>query len=130
MDKYIVRLTADERIFLDSIIKIGKANAKKIQYAHILLESDVNNPEFPSKKDSEIAEILRISINTVRRVRRRLVLEGLESSLSRKPHPRTRPRIVDGEQEAHLIALCCSPPPEGRCRWTLKILRNKYIELQ
>lgn len=71
-----------------------------------------------------------MSSKTVARIRQRFVEEGLESALSRRPHANPKSRKIDGEREAHLVALCCSTPPEGRSRWTLKLLANKLIALE
>src|SRR5690606_26923863 len=81
------------------------------------------------KTDQEIAKGLGINESTVRRIRKRFVEEGLEEAISRKKHSRTRPRKITGEEEAHLIAICCSSPPEGRNRWTLKLLAGRLVEM-
>ena len=129
MEKYVVRLTQNERDDLLSLIKTGKASAAKLTHARIILATDENNTDQP-KIDTEVAKELHVSSKTVARTRQRFVEEGLESALSRKPHSNTRPRKIDGEQEAHLIALSCSNPPDGRARWTLKLLASQLIELE
>ena len=127
MEKYIVKLTRDEREYLLSLIKKGKTSAYKLTHARILLEADENNGE--EKTDAEIAEQLHVGVKTVKRIRKRLVEEGIEEALSRKPHVRTRSRKLGGEEEAYLIALTCSQPPEGRNRWTLKLLSDRMVEV-
>lgn len=130
MDKYIVKLTKEEREELLTLIRVGKKAANKLMHARVLLSSDENDSKLKLKTDEEIAKEMHVSSKTVARIRQRFVEEGLESALSRRPHPNPKGRKIDGEQEAHLVALCCSTPPEGRSRWTLKLLANKLIELE
>jgi transposase len=129
MEKYTVKLTEDERIDLLSLIKIGKGSAAKLTHARILLAADERDNLAKKKSDVEIGKELHLSYKTVARARQRFVEEGLESALSRKPHSNPKPRKMDGDQEAHLIALSCSNPPDGRSRWTLKLLANRLVEL-
>ncbi len=82
------------------------------------------------KTDEEIASHFDLGLKTVCRVRQRFVEEGLESTICRKPRSRIKPNKVDGEREAHLIAICCSKPPEGRSRWTLKLLADKMVSME
>ncbi len=126
--KYIVRLTEDERIDLDSLIHIGKVAAHKRLHAEILLKADMSDLGAQWNDDS-ISEAFGISTRTVERVRKRLVQKGLEAALNREPPSRVRSRVIDGENEAHLIALSCGDPPEGYSRWTLRLLGQKMIEL-
>jgi len=128
MEKYIVNLSIDERESLLSMIRKGKSSAKKLTYARILLEADENDGD--QQTDEVIAESLYVSDKTVYRVRKRFVEEGFEKALERKPHSRKRPRKIQGEEEAQLVALCCSSPPEGRCRWTLKLLADKLVSME
>ena len=128
MEKYIVKLTQEERESLLSTIRTGKASASKLMHARVLLETDESTGA--KKTDTEIGYHLHVSAKTVARIRQRLVEEGLEAALLRKPHSNPKSRKIDGTQEAHLIALCCSTPPQGRSRWTLKLLANKLVELQ
>jgi transposase len=132
MEKYTVKLTEEERKNLLSLIKTGKHAASKILHARILLASDEGDyvDSESIKTDEEVAKLFDISEKTVKRVRKRLVEEGLEAALLRKKHARTRPRIITGEEEAHLISLCCSSPPEGRNRWTLKLLSDRLVRLE
>lgn len=130
MEKYIVKLTQEERENLLTLIKTGKASANKLTHARILLMADESNNNEMKKTDEEIGKQLHVSAKTVARVRKQLVEGGLESALLRKPHANPKSRKIDGEQEAHLIALCCSNPPEGRSRWTLKLLANKLVEME
>lgn len=131
MEKYIVRLTKEEREYLLSLTKTGRHAASKILHAQILLaldEGDFNDDE--PKTDEETTKRLKINQSTVYRTRKRLVEEGFEAALSRKKHSRTRPRKITGDEEAHLIALCCSNPPEGRSRWTLKLLSSRLVQME
>ena len=122
---YPVRLTPEQRENLLEITRNGRAPAKKILHAQILLWSDVNREggRIPSR---EVAERLNIHINSVDRIRKRFVLHGEGPALNRKPReaPSVPPKI-DGHVEAHLIAICCGPAPDGRVRWTLKLLANE-----
>jgi len=129
MERYVVKLTQDERINLLLLVKTGKASAAKLTHARIILATDENNTD-KTPYDTKVSKELHVSSRTVARTRQRFVEEGLESALSRKPHSNTRPRKIDGDQEAHLIALSCSTPPAGRSRWTLKLLANHLIELE
>jgi transposase len=127
--KYIVRLTPEERGYLIELTKKGKATAKKITYARILLRADVGE-EGENRKDQAIKELEDVSKDTVARIRQLFVEEGLEAALNRKRHSRRKPRRLDGEQEARLVSMCCSQAPEGRARWTLKLLANQLVEME
>ena len=129
MERYVVKLTQDERANLLLLVKTGKASAAKLTHARIILATDENNTD-KTPYDTKVSKELHVSSRTVARTRQRFVEEGLDSALSRKPHSNTRPRKIDGDQEAHLIALSCSAPPAGRARWTLKLLANHLIELE
>lgn len=129
--RYVVRVTEEERTALLLLIKTGKAAAKKLEHARIVLATDESDNNATKKRtDSEIGEELHVSKKTVGRIRQRFVEEGLESCLSRKPHSGYKPYKIDGEQEAHLVALSCSKPPQGRARWTLKLLAAQLVGLE
>jgi transposase len=130
MDKYIVKLTPEERAELLLLIRVGKKAANKLMHARVLLSADENDTKLKPKTDKEIATEIHVSSKTVARIRQRFVEEGMESALSRRPHANPKSRKIDGEQEAYLVALCCSTPPEGRSRWTLKLLANKLVSLE
>jgi hypothetical protein len=130
MKKYRVTLTADERTSLQALIAAGKAAAKKLAHARILLKADQadGGPGWP---DERIAEALEVSTDTVARVRQRFVERGLEDALGRKrPDRPSRRRTLDGAAEARLVALACSAPPRGRKAWTLRLLADKLVELE
>jgi Homeodomain-like domain len=127
--KYVVRLSAEERQQLETLIRKGRGPARRLLKARILLKADVSE-RGPGWSDGRIIAALDTSASLVYRVRKQLVEEGFEAVLSRKQ--RTTPavaRIFDGEKEARLIALACSKPPKGRARWTLRLLENKVVEL-
>jgi len=128
--KYVVRLDAEERERLRPLVSAGRVAAYKRRHAAILLKAD-QGPEGPAWTDTRIAEALDVSVRSIESLRRRLVEEGLEACLVRK-QPAWPPRAptLDGEQEARLIALCCSAPPEGRQRWTLRLLADRLVELE
>ena len=120
--KYIVKLSAEERNRLDVLIQRGKAPARRLLKARILLKADASTAG-EAWSDSRIAAALDTSIDTISRTRQQLVEEGLDAALTRKHSPNSaRRRIFDGAAEAKLIALACSPPPKGRKRWTLTLL--------
>jgi transposase len=121
--RYIVTLTEDERAHLLALTKKGTVSARKLTRAHILLQADVGGI------DAGIAAALHVGIATVERVRKRFVEEGLEVSLNERPRPGGQ-RKLDGKQEAFLIALACSTPPEGRTSWTMQLLAHKLVELR
>lgn len=126
--KYQVRLTEEERSYLDSLIHKGKVSAHQRLHAEILLKADIS-AWGAHWTDQQISEAFDLSTRTIERVRERLVRESLESALNRAPSARVRRRIIDGESEAHLIALACGDAPEGRSRWTLRLLGQRMVEL-
>ena len=127
--KYVVRLSGEEREELEGLISKGKAPARRLLKARIMLKADVSAAG-EGWSDSRIVEALDTSLSMVYRVRRQLVEEGFAAVLSRKQRaaPAVAP-IFDGEKEAKLIALACSEPPKGRSRWTLRLLEDKVVEL-
>lgn len=125
--KYIVKLTADEKIELEKLIRSGKSKARTLTKARILLKADESDGG-NRWSDREIAEALEVGTSTVERTRMAFVEESLEIALNgikRKPRPPTK---VDGRVEAYVIKLACSTPPEGRGAWTLKLLANGLVE--
>ena len=127
--KYVVRLSAQEREQLETMVRAGKTSAQIVTRARILLKADASDAG-EAWSDSAIAAALDTSVNNVARTRQQLVEEGFEATLKRKYNPNSaRPRIFDGEREAKLIALACSPAPEGFARWSLRLLEEKVVEL-
>ena len=130
MKKYKVTLTYDERLQLQEMIAAGKAAAKKLAHARILLKADAAK-DGPAWSDSVIAEAVEVSVDTVARVRERFVEQGLEAALVRKKQDKlSRERTLDGRAEAKLIALACSTPPNGRQEWTMQLLADRLVELK
>ena len=130
MKRYKVTLEAEERQYLHDLIAAGKAAARKLAHARILLKADAaeGGPAWP---DGRIADALEVSTDTVGRVRRRFVEMGLDAALDRKPRERPPRQIkLDGRAEARLIALACSTPPDGRAVWTMQLLADKLVELE
>ena len=128
--RYLVTLTPEERDDLRALISAGKRSALTLTRARILLKADQADGG-PAWADDRIAEALDCGRRTVERVRQRFVERGLNLALGRKPQDRpSRERKFDGAAEARLIALACSPPPDGRARWTLKLLADKLVELE
>jgi transposase len=125
--RYVVTLTKTERHRLLSMIAVGEGRAMVLRNARILLKAD-QGMHGPDWQDWQISEAFEVSVATIERVRQRFVEEGLEAVLQRRARAPQTP-LVDGEQEAHLIALACSTPPAGRARWTLELLADKMIEL-
>jgi hypothetical protein len=125
--KYHVRLSAEQRQRLADITRNGRSPARKILHARMLLMSDQDHPD-GRWHDQQIAAALGVHVNSVARVRKRFVLAGEQPALQRKARlmPPVPPKI-DGRAEAHLIAICCSPPPAGRARWTLKLLAGEMV---
>ena len=119
---YTVRLSQTEREQLQQLIRSGKSPARKIARARILIKTD------EGWSAPKVAEALDLSVGTVFRTKRRFSEEGLEGALQEKPRPR-RPKKLDERGEAHLIALACSPAPEGHDHWTLRLLAGKVVEL-
>lgn len=126
--KYIVTLTAEERHELSGLISTGKGAARRLAHARILLKAD-QGPDGPGWTDDAIAVAVEGSRPTVERVRKRFVEEGLEAALDPRPPRREYRRRLDGEQEAHLVALVCSRPPAGQVRWSLRLLADRLVEL-
>lgn len=129
MKKYIVRLSGEEQKSLKTLVSSGKGPARMFTRARILLKADVGGGG-PGWPDEKIAEALDITIQTIERVRKQLVEEGLEAVLSRRKYmQKVSRKKFDGDTEAHLIALACSETPEGYTRWSLRLLADRMVEL-
>jgi transposase len=130
MKKYKVTLTAEERQHLSALIATGKAAARKLAHARVLLHADAA-PGGLAWTDERIAEAVAVGRATVERIRQRFVEHGLEAALGRKQQDRpSRQRKLDGRAEARLIALACAAPPPGRKEWTMQLLADKLVELE
>jgi transposase len=127
--KYRVTLAAEERDELERLLSRGKADVRCLKHAQILLKAD-EAAGGPSWSDERIAEAFDAGVATVERLRQRFVEEGVQAALrTYRTGTRVYERKLDGAQEAHLIALACSAPPEGRARWTLRLLAARMVEL-
>lgn len=126
---YVVTLTPAERSLLKALIAKGRAAAHKRMHAQVLLKADAG-PEGDGWRDQQIVQALDVGRATVERVRQRFVEEGLEAALGRKAQQNRVPHKIDGETEARLIATACGKPPEGRGRWTLRLLASRLVELE
>jgi len=127
--RYRVTLTVEERTGLEKLVSTGKAAAKRLVRARILLLADEAEGG-SALSDPEIVAALGCGRATVERVRKQFIEEGPEATLSPKPSPRVRERRLDGQAEAHLIALACSPAPAGRAQWTLRLLADQMVRLE
>ena len=131
MNTYKVTLTQDERDDLKSITRSGNHPAKKLIHALILL--NVDRGEYSGgthRTNEEVRNILKIGMRTIDRVKKRYVEEGLEAALKMAPTSRVYDKLIDGDMEAHLVALACGEAPEGYSRWSLRLLADKMVELR
>lgn len=125
--KYIVRLTDEERKILREVVKKLKGTSQKVRRAQVLLKADADGPNWTDKK---IAEALSCRTKTVENIRQRLVTEGFEITLNGKQRERPpRQKVLDGEQEAKVIALRLGEPPKGFANWSLRLLADQVVEL-
>lgn len=129
MKKHIVRLSVEERTQLTKMTNSGRGSARTFARAHILLKADQSD-QGPAWSDEQISKAFNVTIQTVERVRRQLVEDGFAATLSRHEfHLKIPRRKIDGDLEARLVTLACSQAPEGRSRWTLRLLAESLVEL-
>ena len=129
MKKYIVRLSVEEREALKRLVSSGKGSARMFTRAHVLLKADVGE-EGPGWPDKKISEAFDVTVQSIERIRKQLVEEGFDSVLRRRKYTQKVSRKkIDGDVEAHLIALACSEAPEGYTQWSLRLLAGKMVEL-
>jgi len=126
--KYLIKLTAEERQQLEQMLTSGIAPVRTITHARILLKSD-SSEQGPNWSYGQICKALDIAPLTVANVRKRFAEEGFSEALCRKKPEREYEHCLDGEAEAHLIAMVCGKPPEGKDRWTLRLLQKRMVEL-
>ena len=128
MKKYIVRLSAEEKLILEDVIKRLTGGSQKAMRAQILLKADVNGPNW---NDEKIAEAYGCRVRTIEYIRKRLVTEGFDVTLSgKRPSKPPREKLLSGEQEAQLIAMRLGAPPAGYGNWTLMLLKDQMIALE
>lgn len=128
MEKYLVTLSVEERSELEHLVSVGKAAARKLTHARILLLADTSTGNIQA--DADIVAALGTSLRTVERVRKNLVTRGLPSTLDHKPQPPRPDKVkIKGSVEQKLVQLACTDPPEGRCRWTLQLLADELVAL-
>ncbi len=130
MKKYIVTLTKDEREALGALTSKGKHRSQKILNALILLGCDEGEYQIKRLINEVLASVLNISMKKIDRVKKRFVQEGLDVALNGKKGTRVYAKKIDGDFEAHLIAVSCGDPPEGYARWSLRLLADKVVELE
>ena len=126
--KYIVTLAQEERDWLEQLLAKGKAAARKLTHARILLKADASE-RGPAWRDEDIVNALDCGAATVSRVRERFVMEGFEAALEPKRPERVYERRLDGKGEAQLVTIACSQPPDGRTRWTMRLLADRLVDL-
>jgi len=129
MAKYTIHLTKAEREELMSIINKGSHTSHTFRIAYVLLNCDRGKFSEPVTND-QISTVLKIGMRTIDRVKKRFIEDGLEETLERKPSSREYERKADGDVEAKLITLCCSKPPKGQAKWSLRLLADKMVELK
>jgi transposase len=127
-EKVVVRLTNDQRQALGRLVRTGTHPSALLRRAYALLKSDADGPD--GWPDARIGEAIGCSFMTVRRARQQFVAQGLDATLHRKKPAGRQYRKLDGKQEAQLIAVACSPAPEGRARWTMVLLANRLVEMK
>lgn len=128
MKRFNVTLTPEDRQRLHRLLRSGKASARYLQHAGILLKADAGEAG-PALSDAAVAAAVEVSLHTVVRVRHRFSEGGLEAALGRRPTRRVYQRKLGGVEEAQLVALACSAPPEGQTRWTLALLADRLVAL-
>ncbi len=130
MSKYSVKLSREQRTQLEALVKKGTAPARDILHAQVLLKTD-SGEHGPRWSVKQIQAAYGVGSTMIKRIRHRFVEQGLEPAVVRKKQaPRPQKRKIDGEQEAHVIAMMCTQKPEGRERWTLRAVRDRAIELE
>ena len=123
--KYLVKLSDEQRQHLEKLTSSGTVPARQMKRALILLKSDLQ----ANWSYEQIAEAFDVSAVTIAKVRKTFMEQGLEVALQRKKPNREYEHVLDGEDEAHLIALACSQPPTGRKHWSLRLLQDRFVKL-
>ncbi len=129
MKRYAIKLLKEEVEELTAIINKGSHSSHTFRTAYVLLNCDEG--EYSAKVTNEqISKVLKIGMRTIDRVKKRFIEEGLEGALQRKPSSRVYEKKIDGDVEAKLVKLCCSEPPAGHAKWSLRLLADKMVELE
>ena len=129
MIRYTIKLTKSEVDELMDIINKGSHTSQTFRVAYILLNCDEG--KYSEKVTNEqISKVLKVGMRTIDRIKKRFIEEGLESVLERRPSQRLYEKKADGDFEAKLVTLCCSEPPKGFARWSLRLLADKMVELK
>jgi|SRR5690606_650055 len=129
MIRYKIKLSLEEVTYLRSIVNKGSHTTQTYRSAYILLNCDEG--EYSEKVSNEqICQVLKISMRTIDRVKKKFIEQGMDSALERAPSSREYMPKIDGDLEAKLVQLCCSDPPSGRAKWSLRLLSDKLVELQ
>lgn len=130
MRKYVIELSQEQHEELEKRVRSGKATARSIQHAQILLKAD-QSPYGSKWSDEQIEEAYGVSASTISRVRKQFLAEGLEPALERRPQPqRPEKRKINGVAEAHLIAQTCQPAPAGYANWSVRLLADRFVILE
>lgn len=130
MAKYTIKLSKEEVVELTAIIHKGKHTSQAFRAAYVLLNCDKGKySQDPSVTNTEIVKILKIGDRTIDRIKGKFIEEGFEGVLERRPSYQNYTKKMDGELEAKLVTLCCSEPPEGYAKWSLRLLADKLVEL-
>jgi transposase len=127
---YRIKLSKEEVEELTSIIKKGSHSTHAFRVAHILLNADEGDYSTGKVNNEDVSKVFKISMRTIDRIKKRFIAEGLKSVLNRHPGSRVYEKIIDGDVEAKLVSLCCSAPPEGYAKWSLRLLADKMVELE
>jgi hypothetical protein len=130
MAKYRIKLTQDEVMELSSIIKKGSHTSQTYRGAYVLLNCDEGDYSLGKSTNAQTCEVLEIGMRTIDRIKKKCIDGGIGRALERTESTRVYEKKIDGDVEAKLVALCCSSPPEGRAKWTVRLLADKMVELQ
>jgi len=129
MVRYTIKLTKDEVAELNEIINKGSHTSQTFRTAYILLNCD-EGPYSDKVTNEQISHVLKVGMRTIDRIKKKFIEDGLDVCLERRPTQRVYEKIVDGDAEAKLVALCCSEPPPGFSKWSLRMLADRMVELK
>jgi len=129
MAKYKIKLTEEEVFELTSVVKKGSHTTQSYRAAYVLLNCDEGDYSLGKSTNEQIAKVLKIGMRTIDRIKQKCFSGGIEAALERFESSRIYEKKVDGDLEAKIVQLCCSEPPKGFARWTLRMLADKVVEL-